>query len=48
MSTSNIYMFGTFEEMMVEVATHAQTSTKMVTPSVDESRDIGCTRHKGL
>jgi len=46
-SSSDIYMFGASGEMMAAAATRAQTAAKLVTPSVNESRDIGRTRHSG-
>ena len=46
-STSDIYMFGASGEMMAAVATRAQAAAKVVTPAVDESTDLGRTRHSG-
>ena len=47
-SSTNRYMLGASREMEAALATRAQLAAKLVTPTVDESRDIGPTRHSGL
>ena len=47
-SRINPYMNGASEEMVAAGATLAQSAAKLVTPIVDETRNIGRTRHNGL
>ena len=45
--STNPYMFGASKEMVAVAATRAQSPAKLVIPTVDETRDIGRTRHSG-